>query len=138
MAQDSSPRSRIRAAAQRYGERAFVLRCLDLLAGRVLDAELLDILGGTSAAGVLAGREGGTEGHWPRVWAVRAFLYVWDPIAEPAVIVAGSDEHWRVREMAAKVLAARKTTSRESEELLELLLTDSHDRVRAAAERALR
>lgn len=138
MAQDSSPRIRIRVAARRYGERSLVLRCLDLLAGSIPDVELLDILGGTSAVGVMAGREGGTQGHWPRVWAVRALLYVWDPSAEPAVIAAGRDEHWRVREMAAKALRARQTTSTESEKLLELLVTDSNDRVRAAAERALR
>lgn len=126
------------AAAQRRGDAVFVRRCLELLAGKAVDGDLLDILGGTSAPAVLEGREGGPEGYWPRVWALRAFLYVWDPSAEPSVVAAGGDEHWRVREMVAKVLAARKATSAASERLLEVLATDQNERVRAAAERALR
>jgi HEAT repeat protein len=65
-------------------------------------------------------------------------LYVWDPEAEHAVVAACSDEHWRVREMAAKVLAARKPTSVASMAALERLLADPNPRVQAAAARALR
>ncbi|BDZ38310.1 HEAT repeat domain-containing protein [Microbacterium suwonense] len=139
MVQDSSPRGRISAAAQRCGEGLLVQRCIDLLSGRnpVPEAALLDVLGGNSARAVMAGHEGGVDGHWPRVWALRTFLYVWDPRAEHEVAAAGGDDHWRVREMAAKVLAARRATSGESERLLHRLLTDSHERVRAAAARAL-
>jgi hypothetical protein len=136
--QESTPRRRVTAAVAREGEQVFVRRCLDLLAGDSVDAALVDVLGGNSAPHVLAGREGGPTGHWPRTWALRALLYAWGPPAEPAVVAAGADEHWRVREMAAKVLAYRRPTSAESERALEELALDPHPRVRAAAERALR
>jgi HEAT repeat protein len=62
-------------------------------------------LGGPAAEGVLIGREGGRGGYWPRVWAARGLLHVWDDMATPAIIKATADESWRVREMAAKVIA---------------------------------
>lgn len=80
-------------------------RCLDVLAAGPIDAELIEVLGGTSAPAVLVGRAGGPAGYWPRTWALRAFLYAWDPIAEHRVVAACAEEHWRVREMAEKVLA---------------------------------
>ena len=138
MVQESTPRHRVTAAAQRDGELAVVRRCVDVLAGTWADADLLWVLGGNTAPGVLAGREGGADGYWPRTWALRALLYVWDPEAEHAVVAACSDEHWRVREMAAKVMAARKPTSEASEVALERLLADPNPRVRTAAARALR
>jgi hypothetical protein len=138
MVQESTPRHRVTLAAERDGKPEFVRTCLDVLAGTRLDADLLWVLGGETAPGVLAGREGGPGGYWPRTWALRAFLYVWEPWAEPAVVAACSDEHWRVREMAAKVMAARGPTSEASETALEGLLADPNPRVRAAAARALR
>lgn len=125
-------------AAERDGRLAVVRKCVDLLGGARGDADLLWVLGGDSAPGVLAGREGGPDGYWPRTWALRAFLYVWDPEAEHAVVTACSDEHWRVREMAAKVMAARKPTSEASMEAMERLLADPNPRVQTAAARALR
>jgi hypothetical protein len=138
MVQESTPRHRVTSAAERDGELAFVRKCVDVLAGTRADAGLMWVLGGESASSVLAGREGGPEGYWPRTWALRAFLYVWDPEAENSVMAACSDEHWRVREMAAKVMAAREPTLEASEEALDTLLADPNPRVRAAAARALR
>ncbi len=138
MVQESTPRHRVTVAAGRDGELAVVRRCVDLLAGTRADADLLWILGGNAAPNVMAGREGGPDGHWPRTWALRAFLYVWDPQAEAAVVAACSDQHWRVREMAAKVMAARKPTTQASGEALERLLADPNPRVKTAATRALR
>jgi hypothetical protein len=138
MVQGSTPRHRVTAAAERDGTLAVVRKCVDVLAGTRADADLLWVLGGDTAPGVLAGREGGPDGYWPRTWALRAFLYVWDPEAEHAVVAACSDEHWRVREMAAKVMAARRPTSEASEEALDRLLADPNPRVQAAAARALR
>jgi hypothetical protein len=138
MVQESTPRHRVSLAVERDGRLAVVRRCVDVLAGARADPDLLWVLGGDSAPGVLAGREGGPDGYWPRTWALRAFLYVWDPEAEHAVVAACSDEHWRVREMAAKVMAARKPTSVASMEALETLLADPNPRVQAAAARALR
>lgn len=125
-------------AAARDGSLTVVRKCVGVLAGARADADLLWVLGGDSAPGVLAGREGGPDGYWPRTWALRAFLYVWDPEAEHAVVAACSDEHWRVREMAAKVVAARKPTSDASLEAMEELLGDPNPRVQTAAARALR
>lgn len=137
MVQSSTPRQRIGAAAEREGESAFVRRCLDLLTGRVVEADLIEILGGDSAPAVLVGRAGGVHGYWVRTWALRAFLYAWDPEAEAEVVASCQDEHWRVREMAAKVLAKRGVTSESGEKALEKLATDEHERVRRAARRAL-
>jgi hypothetical protein len=138
MVQESTPRRRVTLAAERDGTLEFVRKCLNVLDGTRTEAELLWVLGGDSASGVLAGRWGGPDGYWPRTWALRAFLYVWDPHAEPAVVAACSDEHWRVREMAAKVMAARRPTSQASEEALTRLPADPVPRVRSAAGRALR
>lgn len=42
------------------------------------------------------------------MWAARSLLYAWDVEAVPAVLGALGDEAWRVREMAAKVVAHRR------------------------------
>jgi len=79
--------------------------CVDVLEGRDVDDALVVALGGPPAEYVLSGREGGKSGYWPRVWAARGLLYVWDDDATPAVVRATTDQAWRVREMAAKVIA---------------------------------
>ena len=84
---------------------------------------------------VLDGREGGRTGYWPRVWGARALLYAWDVSAEPAIVRATGDAHWRVREMAAKVIARRLVDV--GLEAVVALRDDPVPRVRAAAERAL-
>jgi hypothetical protein len=137
MVQESTPRQRIAAAVSRMGEEVLVDRCLSILAGGEVDAELIEVLGGNSAGPVLAGRSDGPHGYWVRTWALRALLYAWSACAEPAVVAATVDAHWRVREMAAKVLAARATPLHGAEEALERLRRDDHPRVRAAAQRAL-
>lgn len=137
MVQESTPRQRIGAAVSRDGEEAFVDRCLSVLAEDGVDVELIEVLGGNSAGPVLAGRYEGPHGYWVRTWALRALLYAWSPSAEPAVVAATADAHWRVREMAAKVLAARATSRCGAEAALERLRQDEHHRVRAAARRAL-
>lgn len=113
----------------------FVVRCVGLLDGDI-DPALVEDVGGESAPYVLGGHEGGPDGYWPRTWALRAFLYAWDQVAEPAVVAACSDDHWRVREMAAKVIAARMTSSAAAPAALERLAADDNTRVCAAAERA--
>jgi hypothetical protein len=103
-----------------------------------VDTELVEILGGAGAREVLAGRWDGPLGYWVRTWSLRAFLYAWDPVAVPVVIRALDDEHWRVREMACKVLAKRKVSDPEAKRALTAGLGDGTPRVRAAAARALR
>jgi hypothetical protein len=129
---DSSPSDRMREAAHRHGDAVIAQRAADVLRGGGYDDELLLYLGGPHAQKML---ERGDKPYWPRVWAARALLYVWDPAAASAVVLALSDEHWRVREMAAKVCLKR--TLSEALDRLAMLAGDPVPRVRAAAARAL-
>ncbi len=106
--------------------------CVDMLEGRYTDDSLSLALGGPAARYVLDGHEGP---YWFRVWAARGLLYAWDDSAAPAVIEATSDEAWRVREMAAKVIARRRLG--DGTEAVARLREDPVARVRAAGERAL-
>ena len=108
-----------------------VARCIDLLAGRAVDDELVFAIGGPAARSIL---DGGQQ-YWLRVWALRAMLYAWDDSARPSVCTGLSDEAWRVREMAAKV-AARRLVGEALGDLAELT-GDPVARVRAAAARAV-
>jgi hypothetical protein len=130
-----TPRQSIEAECKRRGRAAVVDGCAGRLEGRDIDDELLLALGGPAAEYVLSGGEGGKGGYWPRVWAARGLLHVWDETAAPAIIQATGDESWRVREMAAKVIARHG-----SGDALDSVLKGRDDpvaRVRAAAERAV-
>lgn len=97
-----SPRGRIERECQRQGTSRVAAQCVAILNGAEIDAA---VLAGPGAASVLEGAAGGVSGYWPRVWALRGLLYVWDELATKCVIGAASDEAWRVREMCAKVVA---------------------------------
>jgi hypothetical protein len=85
---------------------------------------------------VLDGREGGTAGYWSRVWATRGLLlYAWNETATATVVLAASDEAWRVREMAAKVIARHRIV--DGLDAVIRLSGDPVPRVRAAAQRAI-
>jgi HEAT repeat protein len=99
------------------------------------DLELAVVLGGRHDADWLAGGRDGARRYWARAWAVRALRYVWDETAAPAVVDALGDEHWRVREMAARVVRDREIG--EAADALVGLLRDETPRVRVAAVRAL-
>jgi hypothetical protein len=130
-----TPKESVLDECRRRGTKDVVTRCVAILEGGDVDEELLFALAGPSADAVLQGREGGLEGYWPRVWAMRGFLYAWNDSAIVVVIKGSSDEHWRVREMSAKVVARHQVV--EAVAAMEALRTDSTPRVRAAAERAL-
>jgi hypothetical protein len=73
--------------------------------------------------------------YWLRVWGARGLLWAWEPTATPAIAVSLGDDAWRVREMAAKVIARHLVA-----DLLTQVADLSHDpvpRVRAAAARAV-
>jgi hypothetical protein len=131
----AKPGERVRAACRRWGERDVVQRCVFLLSGRRAEEEpeLLPYLGGPHA--VAMATRGLPYVYWPRVWAARALTYAWDPLANPAVTRAIGDDSWRVREMAAKVVALREIGA--AAEPLLGLLDDPIPRVRAAAARAV-
>ena len=122
---------RLAAAVAEYGEDAVVLRSLSLLAGNNEGEDFLLYVGGEHARGIL---EGAPVLYWPELWGTRALLYVWNDSAVQAVTAALENQAWRVREMAARVAAARGLAV---EGALTGLLTDDVPRVRAAAARAL-
>jgi hypothetical protein len=122
---------RLAAAVAEYGEDAVVLRSLSLLAGHNEGEDFLLYVGGEHARGIL---EGAPVLYWPELWGTRALLYVWNDSAAVAVTAALENQAWRVREMAARVAAARALPV---EGVLTGLLTDDVARVRAAAARAL-
>ncbi len=131
-----TPRQSVAAECQRRGKPAVVSGCIDLLQGRHdVDDTLVVALGGPAAEYVLAGREGGKAGHWPRVWAARGLLHAWDDRAAAAIIQATTDDAWRVREMAAKVIARHRIGNAFTP--VAQLRNDPVPRVRAAAERAI-
>jgi HEAT repeat protein len=123
--------ARLAAAVAEYGENTVVLRSLSLLAGNNEGEDFLLYVGGEHARGIL---EGAPVLYWPELWGTRALLYVWNDSAVLAVTAALNNQAWRVREMAARVAAARGLAV---EPVLTELLTDEVARVRAAAARAL-
>jgi hypothetical protein len=131
-----TPRQSIAAECQRRGKPALVSGCIDLLQGRHdVDDSLLLALGGPFAQAVLSGQAGGKAGYWPRVLAARGLLHAWDNRATATIIQATTDDAWRVREMAAKVIARHRIG--DAFTAAAQLRNDRVPRVRAAAERAI-
>jgi hypothetical protein len=95
------------------------------------DQPPLEWLGGGHATAYTTG----VNAYWPRVWGARGLLHVYRPLAEPAVVAGLCDEHWRVREMCAKVARAHEVGAAAAE--LCARCADEVPRVRAAAVRAL-
>jgi hypothetical protein len=132
-----TPKQSTEAECLRRGRDRVVAGCIALLAGRDDDVDdgLIVALGGPAAEDVLAGAEGGRSGYWPRVWAARGLLHVWDDSAVSALRGAACDDAWRVRELSAKVVGKHKVDA-----LLEDMVAlrgDDTARVRIAAERAV-
>ena len=130
-----TPRQSVEAQCRRRGTKSVVANCIVILGDGEADEETLLALAGPHAEAVLQGREGGLDGYWPRVWAMRGLLYAWNDTAVPSVIAGAMDEHWRVREMSAKVVARHQVA--DAVDAMAELLRDSVPRVRSAAERAL-
>lgn len=128
---DAPTEQRIAAAIALWGEREVVDRAVALIGGLSVGDDFLLYVGGRHAQGVLAGAP---VLYWPELWGTRALLYVWHESAADAVGVALQNQAWRVREMAARVSAARNLAVAPA---LAELLTDDVARVRAAAARAL-
>jgi HEAT repeats len=129
------PAELVAAAVRECGERELVLRCAALLRTGSWDDDpaLLPAIANSQGAELIAGRWG--PPYWARVWAMRTFLYAWDPTAISVVVAAITDEAWRVRELAGKVIAKREVG--EAADGVAALLTDEIPRVRAAAAHAL-
>ncbi len=130
-----TPRQSVEAECRRRGTKSVVANCVSILSDGEIDEETVLALAGPMAEQVLQGREGGLAGYWPRVWAMRGFLYAWNDTAVPVVIAGAADESWRVREMCAKVVARHQVA--DAVDAMAGLLKDPVPRVRAAADRVL-
>jgi len=129
------PRHRIALACADRGPDAVIDGCLALLGGGEADEELVGVLGGVAGPRYLDAPP--DQRYWLRVWGARGLLWApWQPRAAAAISVALGDEAWRVREMAAKVVARHQVG--ESFEAVTAILHDPVLRVRIAAARALR
>jgi HEAT repeat protein len=129
------PRHRVAQACADRGADAVVEGCLALLAGGDVDEELIGVLGGP--AGPLYLDAPPEQRYWLRVWGARGLLWApWQPRAADAVAAALGDEAWRVREMAAKVIARHRVGP--AFDAVTEVLHDPVPRVRVAAARALR
>jgi hypothetical protein len=130
---DVTPRQRVEAECARRGKAAVVADCIAVLRGAT-DPDLLVSLAGAGAEKFFDGREH-HDTYWFRVWALRGLLWAWDARATDVVCASLRDEAWRVREMAAKVVARHLVG-----DCMPAVATLQHDpvpRVRAAASRAL-
>ena len=125
------PRERVELECARRGRAAVVDGCVRLILGDDSDTGLITVLGGDSARwGLANGRD-----DWYRVWAARGLLWAWEDSALDAVVAALGDEAWRVREMAAKVVARHLVG--DALAAVAVLRDDPVPRVRAAATRAV-
>ncbi len=131
-----TPRQSVEMACAEHGAEAVIAGCVALIAGYEASPALVVALGGPRAADFLDAPPG--QRYWLRVWGARGLL--WAPwgagAATGAIIEALADEHWRVREMAAKVVARHRVD--EAQPAVARLLTDDVERVRVAASRAVR
>lgn len=134
------PREWVAEACARHGEGLVLGWCTELLAGadpREVGLDL-DLIGGPGAGRMVATSD---VPYFPRVWAARAMRYVWQEgteagrAAEAALTRGLADEHWRVREMCAKVVALHEVGA--AADAMSPLLADAVPRVRAAAIAAL-
>jgi HEAT repeat protein len=130
-----TPRQSVERECRRRGEPEVVARCIALLRGGDADLGFARAIGGPAADSVLGPHPRRDQRYFLRTWAARALLYAWDDAAAGAVVAALADEAWRVREMAAKVVARRRIGDALS--AVAALQQDPVPRVRAAAARAL-
>jgi len=114
---------------------AVVSACIKILDGGDVDEAFHRVLAGPASDPILQGLAGGMDGYWPRVWAMRGLMYAWEDRAVRVVLAGTGDSSWRVREMAAKVIARHKLG--DAIQAAADLRRDPVRRVRSAAEQAL-
>ena len=129
-----TPRKRIEMECASRGKDAVVGGCIALLEGREADGTLIAVLGGAPAQWAVSDGQPGPP-YWLRVWAARGLLWSWDDKALQPVMAALSDDAWRVREMAVKVVVRHSLG--DALAIVAELRRDPIQRVRAAANRAV-
>ena len=129
-----TPKERVEAECARRGRQELIAGCVRLVGGDYDDAVLIRALVPDGSATFFDGQHHDDE-YWFRVWGMRGLLWAWDGAALPALRTGVGDEAWRVREMAAKVVA--RNLVGDALPLMAGLRDDPVPRVRAAAERAV-
>ncbi|MEV8371779.1 HEAT repeat domain-containing protein [Kribbella sp. NPDC056861] len=142
MAEREHPCEVIEAACAQYGEDVVIDWCVAFLTGEISgedaygpDLPKLVALTGSANPGGWAAPVDPVNFYWIRVWAARAFLYIWRDDVVSALLSVVDDPAWRVREHVARI-----TAQRELGQLVDGLLPMlDHElpRVRAAAVRAV-
>lgn len=130
-----TPALTLDAMCARRGREQVVAGCVALVGGDYADEPFIREIGGEGATLILGGTKRVDDRYWFRTWGARGLLYVWDDSALAAIVAATSDDHWRVREMAAKVVARHQLDDALPEVVR--LREDQVPRVRAAADRAV-
>lgn len=136
------PREVILAACAEYGEDVVIDWCVAFLTGEIsgedaygADLPKLVAITGFANPGGWSQPVDPVNYYWIRVWAARAFLYIWRDDVVDALLTVADDPAWRVREHVARIAAQR-----ELGQLIDALLPMlDHElpRVRAAAVRAV-
>lgn len=141
----ATPADRAAAAAHTLGAEEFASWCAAVLTGAIDMATLASQsdpdprwLAGSAWTtwGSPATWADRGMGYWPRSWAARSLLHQWHPCAEHAISAGLGDEHWRVREMCAKV-AAKHELGSAVDACAHVAADDGNARARVAALRAI-
>jgi HEAT repeat protein len=136
----TTPQLSIEAACRDRGLAAMVAACITLIDGDDVDPAIVAALAGPDAPRFLDAPA--DQRYWLRVWGARGLLWALAlPGADSSqavrpLVAALGDEHWRVREMAAKVVARYRLDA--AQPAIANLLQDPVPRVRSAAARAQR
>jgi hypothetical protein len=129
-----TPRQHVAQQCSVRGEDAVATTCIRLLRGEDVAPDEVIGLVGAPAQKFYDDREH-DDVYWLRVWGARGLLWSWDARGSAAIRAGLHDEHWRVREMSAKVVARHL--------LVDLFddvagcVDDPVPRVRSAASRAV-
>ncbi len=141
-AESGHPRDVVLAACAENGEDVVIDWCVALLTGEITgedafgaDLPKLVAITGSANPGGWSQPVDPVNFYWVRVWAARAFLYIWRDDVVDALLVVADDPAWRVREHVARI-AAQRELGQLVDALLPML---DHElpRVRAAAVRAM-
>jgi hypothetical protein len=132
---EPTPRQRVLAECARRGRPAVAADCARLVEGGDAGAAFVRVLAGRTAPWWFANRDDEDLRYWLRVWGARGLLWAWEDSALPALVTATGDPAWRVREMAAKVVA--RNLVGDALDAIAPLRDDPVPRVRAAATRAV-
>ena len=130
-----TPRQSVEIECGRRGADEVIDGCVAMLRGGAVDDDFMLALGGPAGLNVIHDGPAQRHQYWRRVWGARGLLYAYDDRAADAIVAALGDEHWRVREMAARVIARHKIGA--ALPAVAELRADPVPRVRAAGERAL-